>query len=228
MTGLATRTLDRMPDVGAAHPTSYLVAFVLASLAVGGVEFHFADFEHGTHLLVLLAVVVGIAVLRGPWPAGAGLAVGGAGAGLTSLSTQEPPDHPDTLLQLAMYFLVGAALIVLVWAARETRRRGMLVGAAVPAPAIPVAHREPLTGREREILRLAARGISVDAMARILFVSPNTVKTHLTHVYAKLGARGRSDAIRRAIHLQELTVDDICPHLSSSPRGMPDDELVPW
>ncbi len=47
-----------------------------------------------------------------------------------------------------------------------------------------------------------------------LFVSPNTVKTHLTHIYGKLGVRGRSEAIRAAPALRLPDApNDICPHL---------------
>ena len=72
---------------------------------------------------------------------------------------------------------------------------------------------EPLTARELEVLHLAATGISVDEIARRLYVSPNTVKTHLTHIYGKLGVRGRSEAIRAALHCGCLSPEDICPHL---------------
>ena len=63
------------------------------------------------------------------------------------------------------------------------------------------------------MLRLAATGIPVDEIADRLFVSPNTVKTHLTHIYGKLGVRGRSEAIRAALHCGCLSPEDICPHL---------------
>ena len=76
----------------------------------------------------------------------------------------------------------------------------------------PTAMVEALTDRELEILRLAASGIAVEEISARLFVSPNTVKTHLTHVYAKLGVRGRPDAIRAALHYGCLTPADICPH----------------
>jgi hypothetical protein len=41
------------------------------------------------------------------------------------------------------------------------------------------------------------------------------VKTHLTHIYGKLGARGRTDAVRAAIHCGCLRAEDICPHLAA-------------
>ncbi|MFJ8887070.1 response regulator [Streptomyces sp. NPDC102402] len=63
----------------------------------------------------------------------------------------------------------------------------------VRAPAAPA--REPLSGREREVLRLVARGTSNREIAAELFISEATVKTHLTHVFAKLGAKDRAAAV---------------------------------
>ncbi|RSM58320.1 DNA-binding response regulator [Actinoplanes sp. ATCC 53533] len=56
----------------------------------------------------------------------------------------------------------------------------------------------PLTGREREVLALAAQGMPADDIARKLFVSAGTVRNCLSRIVAKTGADGRSDAISRA------------------------------
>ncbi|WP_020670839.1 response regulator transcription factor [Amycolatopsis nigrescens] len=56
----------------------------------------------------------------------------------------------------------------------------------------------PLTPREVEILRLAARGRDVADIAAELFLSPGTVRNYLTTVVTKLNARNRVDAIRIA------------------------------
>jgi DNA-binding CsgD family transcriptional regulator len=210
---LASGSFDRFAHVGASHPGSYAASLLLVGLTVGAAEVHFADFEHGTHLLVLLAVVVGIALIRGTGPALAGLLAGGVVSGVTSLGTVEPAGHPDAVVQLTMYVVVGVTFLLLASLASEARRRRRLSPAPVAATGCPLPRpAELLTEREQEVLCLAARGVSVDEIARCLYLSPNTVKTHLTHVYAKLGARGRSDAIRMAIHLRYLNVDDICPH----------------
>ena len=58
-----------------------------------------------------------------------------------------------------------------------------------------------LTRREREVLGLLAEGRSNREIADDLFVTLATVKTHLAHVYAKLGARNRNEAIGRAVSL---------------------------
>ncbi len=55
-----------------------------------------------------------------------------------------------------------------------------------------------LTEREREVLRLIAQGRTNAEIASDLVISDVTVKTHINHIFAKLGARDRSDAILRA------------------------------
>jgi DNA-binding NarL/FixJ family response regulator len=54
---------------------------------------------------------------------------------------------------------------------------------------------EPLSTREREVLVLVSRGASNREIARELFISEATVKTHLTHLYGKLGVGDRAAAV---------------------------------
>jgi LuxR family maltose regulon positive regulatory protein len=63
---------------------------------------------------------------------------------------------------------------------------------------------EPLTERELEVLRLLAAGRSNAEMAAELFVEQSTVKTHLIHLYSKLGVHSRIQAAARARELQLL------------------------
>ncbi|MEV4615902.1 LuxR C-terminal-related transcriptional regulator [Kitasatospora sp. NPDC049258] len=60
---------------------------------------------------------------------------------------------------------------------------------------------EPLSGREREVLGQAAQLLSTEEIAAELYVSVNTVKTHLKSVFRKLGVNRRSEAVRRAREL---------------------------
>ncbi len=193
----------------------YSAALLVAGAIAVFLEIRIADLDHGTHLLVVLTLVIGTALLFGPGPATATLATGGVVSTTASIITVDGVfDTPHAYVQLLTYLLVGATFVVLVPLALRARRQ--------PANPVPVSSAasaggqgliEPLTVREYEILRLAATGITVDEMAGRLFLSPNTVKTHLTHVYAKLGARGRSDAVRAALHSGCLTPADICPHV---------------
>jgi LuxR family maltose regulon positive regulatory protein len=63
---------------------------------------------------------------------------------------------------------------------------------------------EPLSVRELEVLRLLGTDLDGPAIARRLFVSLNTVRTHTRNVYAKLGVNGRRAAVRRATELDLL------------------------
>lgn len=58
-----------------------------------------------------------------------------------------------------------------------------------------------LSERELEVLQELAAGHANKEIAARLHVSPNTVKTHVARVFEKLGARRRTDAIRRAREL---------------------------
>ncbi|HVV64245.1 MAG TPA: LuxR C-terminal-related transcriptional regulator [Rhizomicrobium sp.] len=61
-----------------------------------------------------------------------------------------------------------------------------------------------LTGQEMRVLEALAQGRSNKEIGRELGLSPNTVKTHAANLYAKLGARGRGEAVNRARELQIL------------------------
>lgn len=63
----------------------------------------------------------------------------------------------------------------------------------------PDVDEQALTGREREVLALLGKGSSNREIAAELYVTVATVKTHLAHIYEKLGARNRNEALREAV-----------------------------
>jgi LuxR family maltose regulon positive regulatory protein len=73
----------------------------------------------------------------------------------------------------------------------------------VPDPLIV----EPLTRREREILKLLAQDLSNQEIAQALVISPLTVKRHASNIYAKLGVSGRMKAVAKAKTLGLLPSD---------------------
>jgi len=66
----------------------------------------------------------------------------------------------------------------------------------------PVLLVEPLTEREREVLVHVACMLNTAEVASEMYISVNTVKTHLKNIYRKLAAAHRSEAVRRARQLQ--------------------------
>lgn len=59
-----------------------------------------------------------------------------------------------------------------------------------------------LTAREREVLGLLASGLAPVQIAGALAISPKTVATHVEHIYAKLGAHTRAQAVAAAFRLE--------------------------
>ena len=62
----------------------------------------------------------------------------------------------------------------------------------------PSGEAGPLTAKELEVLGLLSQGHSNKQIARALYVTDATVKTHLQHIYVKLGVQNRFGALTRA------------------------------
>jgi DNA-binding CsgD family transcriptional regulator len=109
-------------------------------------------------------------------------------------------------LSLEVYLGLVAVLFtgLGVWAGlRLTRRK------VIPATHEFTLNEEDLqrlgiSKREYEVLELIAQGLSNHEIAERLFVSVNTIKTHSSHLFMKLDARRRTEAIRRAKELRLL------------------------
>lgn len=98
---------------------------------------------------------------------------------------------PAQLVEAIRVVARGDALL----APSVTRR---LVREFASRPEIRRAHPERLdvlTEREREVLSLVAQGLSNDEIARQLFISPTTAKTHVSRVMMKLSARDRAQLV---------------------------------
>jgi non-specific serine/threonine protein kinase len=68
-----------------------------------------------------------------------------------------------------------------------------------PPASVSTAHPAGLSRREAEVLGLIARGRTTQEIAGDLVISVNTVERHITHVYQKIGARGRAEATAYAL-----------------------------
>jgi two-component system, NarL family, response regulator NreC len=104
------------------------------------------------------------------------------------------------------YVLKEAADVEVVAAVREVARGGRYVhpelGArliAADADAARKAEEDPLSDREREVLRLLALGHTNQEVAKQLFISVRTAETHRAHIMQKLHLSSRAELVRYAI-----------------------------
>ncbi|MGY1616746.1 LuxR C-terminal-related transcriptional regulator [Geodermatophilus sp. SYSU D00691] len=181
--------------------------------ALGRADAAVADARVDTHFVAMFPALAAarLAMVRGRWAdaashSGAAAELAGRGAGrveqaaafttAAEAARRAGPDHgPD-----AERWLDAAAAVlrdcadpgptVRDWFGREQRARRQRPTTAAPT--------ERLTERELAILALLPTTMSQRQMAGSLFVSPNTMKTHLRAIYRKLGAESRDDAVLRA------------------------------
>jgi DNA-binding CsgD family transcriptional regulator len=73
-----------------------------------------------------------------------------------------------------------------------------LGGAAEPGACARWPPAEPLSNTELRVLRYLPTNLTSPEIARELSVSPNTVRTHIKNLYAKLGTHGRAETVARA------------------------------
>jgi len=81
------------------------------------------------------------------------------------------------------------------------RVRRLLMRADEPANGGPPDSSAGLTEREQEVLQLLAEGLTQNAIAAELFISPKTVATHIQRILGKLGVHSRAAAVSRAYRL---------------------------
>jgi DNA-binding NarL/FixJ family response regulator len=117
--------------------------------------------------------------------------LGAIDAGASGYLLKDAP--PDELFRAIRGTARGEVVLAPAVAARLVKR------AASPGPV--------LTEREVEILGLLATGLSNRELAKRLFVSEATVKSHLSHIYTKLEVDTRAAAVARAIEQRIIRPD---------------------
>jgi DNA-binding NarL/FixJ family response regulator len=103
-----------------------------------------------------------------------------------------------TRAEIGRAVLAAAAGQAVLDPAVQQRLLSAAVRAPAAAPAGPATADDDLTPREAEVLRLIAAGKSNREIARALFVSEATVKTHVNRIFAKTGSRDRGQAVHYA------------------------------
>jgi DNA-binding NarL/FixJ family response regulator len=100
---------------------------------------------------------------------------------------------------------VGEQLVDAIRAVAAGRR---VIPPAIAGRLAEFTPRADLTGRELEVLRLAASGHRNREIARSLTRSEETVKVHLKHIMAKLGVKDRTEAVTVALRRGIIHLDD--------------------
>ena len=86
--------------------------------------------------------------------------------------------------------------------------RKMMTRLKTPAPA-PVQAVMPLSERELEVLKIAAKGMSNRDIAGELFISERTVQAHMRSIFNKLGVGSRSEAILYGLKRGWFSIEEL-------------------
>jgi two-component system response regulator NreC len=146
---------------------------------------------------------------------------GGSGIDVTPQLLHEKPDAKVLVLSMqddpsyvrqafaagaAGYVLKEAADAEVVAAVREVASGGRYVNPALGAKLVAAdaderarAEADPLSDREREVLRLLALGHTNQEIAKMLYISVRTAETHRAHIMQKLHLTSRADLVRYAL-----------------------------
>ena len=111
------------------------------------------------------------------------------------------------------FVLTEAAKLLEVLPRHETAHVALLAevfdllrgGPALGADRDRIPQAEELSPTELRVLRYLPTNLTRPEMARELYVSVNTINTHIRNIYSKLGARDRSSAVQRARELRLLS-----------------------
>jgi DNA-binding NarL/FixJ family response regulator len=154
-------------------------------------------------MIVLLAGPLDEASLRGALEAGAVVCMS---ASLPVAEVQTPAETATPRALVAAIVRQPVHAVANGTAQQEPRE----------TPPLPVAEPNPLTARELEILRAVAEGHTNARIGRLLWVTEQTVKFHLSNIYRKLGVSNRTEASRYAlvngmVTLQRRETADMSP-----------------
>jgi DNA-binding NarL/FixJ family response regulator len=105
-----------------------------------------------------------------------------------------PQDASAEELSAALHALAEG-----LWAGSPSLIQGLLERHSLPVVDEAEQVVDPLTERERQVLQLTAQGLANKQIAASLKISENTVKFHLSSLYAKLGVTSRTEAVRAGV-----------------------------
>ena len=162
------------------HPDVVLMDLRMAEMDGAVATAHIQSQQPGTAVLILTTYDTNSDILRA------------IEAGATGYLLKDTPR--DELFAAIRSVAQGKAVLAPTVATRLLRQRETLAG-------------EVLSTRELEVLTLVARGASNKEIARSLFLSEATVKSHLIHLFGKLGVTDRTAAVTVALQHGLLRLD---------------------
>jgi LuxR family transcriptional regulator, maltose regulon positive regulatory protein len=174
MAVVESRSLQALPSVSFAF-----TALGQSQATSGELDKAMATLEHGLNLRRKLSGL-------SPWPSIHHFLVMGRVAILTGEIPLARQLLDEAAIMMRQYRDGMAPMIARLEAAQQSLRES--------ESGIPQS--EPLTAREIDVLRRLAGSLSLGEIASELYLSPNTVKTHTSALYRKLGARSRSEAVK--------------------------------
>lgn len=198
MTSIRVLVVDDHPVVrhGLLALLRYEPEFEIAGDAADGEEAVAAVLEHKPDVVLL--------DLRLPRLSGVDVMLQARAKGATSrflvLTTYDSDDDITRALAAGAkgYLLKDATSHELMQAIREVMRGNAALEPSVAARVLARMHDSPadeLSAREIDVLQRMVRGESNRAIAVALHVSENTVKTHVSHIFAKLAVQSRAEAV---------------------------------
>jgi DNA-binding NarL/FixJ family response regulator len=198
MTSIRVLVVDDHPVVrhGLLALLRYEPEFEIAGDAADGEEAVAAVLEHKPDVVLL--------DLRLPRLSGVDVMIQARAKGSTSrflvLTTYDSDDDITRALAAGAkgYLLKDATSHELMQAIREVVRGNAALEPSVAARVLARMHESPadeLSAREIDVLQRMVRGESNRAIAVTLHVSENTVKTHVSHIFAKLAVQSRAEAV---------------------------------
>ena len=183
-----------------------------ADMRIAAAHVHLAESKHEEALSVLVPVIEGLAAAVHPSCAAAEAQVldalareqmGDTYAAQTSLERALELAEPEGILLPFILTPVRDLLERLPRhrTAHASLRRtilDILDGESAPSHAEAAPLRDQLSEAELRVVRYLPSNLRAPEIATELFVSTNTIRTHLRHIYGKLGAHGRAEAVDRA------------------------------